>query len=228
MSLTPTILFSDHSLLIILKPPGLLTLPDGYNPALPHIRSLLQPVYGKLWIVHRLDRDTSGILLIARNETAHRNLNAQFEKGAVQKTYHALVVGNPNWDHKTCAAPLRSNVGRRKRSVVDMKQGKTAVTDFHCHMRFSDFTLVQANPRTGRTHQIRTHLYTLGHPIVSDGLYGTPIPPHRKLIPRLALHAFRIRFTHPVSGEAMDFEAPYPIDFQSMLSALLHKNHPTD
>src|SRR5512136_1995664 len=113
------ILYIDDVLLVINKPAGLPSLPDGYDPAAPHVRSLLEPYFGRIWIVHRLDRGTSGVLLLARSAEAHRALNTQFDQRQVRKTYHALIVGSPDWEVKTVDLPLRADVGHKHRTAVD-------------------------------------------------------------------------------------------------------------
>ncbi len=218
MTIVPKVIYKDDALLVIDKPAGLLSLPDGHDPSKPHVRNLLEPDYGRLWIVHRLDRQTSGVMALARNEDAHRDLNFQFSSRQVTKVYHAQVAGNPEWDEKIVDLPLRSNVGRRGRTVVDQIKGKYAFTNLHVLERFEDCALVEAQPKTGRRHQIRVHLYSLGHPVFSDPLYGSgEISPS---IGRTALHAFSLAINHPRIGKLVVFEAPYPNDFASALQHL--------
>ena len=218
MTLSPRIIYKDEALLVIDKPAGLLSLPDGHDPAKPHLRSILEPDYGRLWIVHRLDRETSGVMVLARNEDAHRDLNNQFSERQVSKVYHALVLGNPGWDEKVVELPLRSNVGRRGRTMVDLKKGKDAITHYRVLERFDDVTKVEARPKTGRSHQIRVHLYSIGHPVLSDPLYGSG---HRSAwAGRLALHAFSLDICYPQTGERVVFETPYPSDFATTIQNL--------
>jgi 23S rRNA-/tRNA-specific pseudouridylate synthase len=128
----------------------------------------LEQEYGRLWIVHRLDRETSGVLLLARSAEAHRLLNTQFEQHLVSKIYHALVIGSPDWQKKTISLPLRPNGDRHHRTVVDRDKGKPAVTRLNVMERFDHYCLVEAIPETGRTHQIRAHLSALGLYIMGD------------------------------------------------------------
>ncbi len=229
------LLWVDEYLLVVNKPTGLRTLPDGYNSDLPHIKSVLSPKYGRLWIVHRLDRETSGVLLLARTESAHRALNSQFADRQIQKTYHAILCGNPAWQMKRINEPLRSNRDRRHRTLVDHATGKPACTDFLVLERFGKFTLVEACPTTGRTHQIRAHAAALGYPIMEDSLYevigravkdstqgNADVKTEQKTagIDRLALHALRLNFTHPQFSTAMTIEAPYPDDFSCAVKRL--------
>jgi len=218
MTLVPQIIFIDEALLVIDKPAGLLSLPDGHDPQKPHLKSLLEPKFGRLWIVHRLDRETSGALVLARYEDTHRTLNYQFSNRLVTKTYHALVAGNPDWDETNVDMPLRSNVGRRGRTVVDQINGKEAISNFRVIERFDDVALVEAQPKTGRRHQIRVHLYNLGHPVLSDLLYGEGR--RSPWIDRLALHAFSLSFEHPQTRKSAVFEAQHPNNFASTLQEL--------
>ena len=218
MQLIPEIIHHDSALLVINKPPGLLSLPDGYDPTKIHLRASLEPNYGKLWIVHRLDKDTSGILVLARDEETHVHLNTQFSDRKVKKIYHAILVGVPSWEVETINSHLRANVGRRKRTVVDSVGGKPAITEFQILERFRNFSLVEARPKTGRTHQIRAHLYSLGHPILADPNYGGRKP--SPFINRLALHAKSLTLIHPKTGEVESYEAKNFNDFNTALDSL--------
>lgn len=209
------ILFDDADLLVVAKPAGLLAIRDGYDPAKPHLRALLEENHGPLWVVHRLDKDTSGLMILGRNPAAHKHLNAQFAAHRVTKTYHALVTGSPDWAQTEINAPLRSGVGRRNRTTVDWRRGKPAQTEIMVLQRFSAHTLIAARPRTGRTHQIRAHLYHLGHPLLADPLYGIGQP--SRLISRMALHARTLSFLHPATNNSIELTAEYPPDFAAAL-----------
>ncbi|PWH18625.1 MAG: RluA family pseudouridine synthase [Anaerolineae bacterium] len=216
------VIYSDDQLLVIHKPSGLRVLPDGYHPQIEHVRSVLEPHFGRLWIVHRLDKETSGVLLLARTAQAHRSLNLQFDHHAVEKIYHALVLGNPTWEEITIDYPLLVNGDRRHRTVVDLARGKAALTLCKRLETFKHCTLLSVQPKTGRTHQIRAHLAHLGYPILGDRLYGfsaaaflSPIS-----VERLALHAFSLSIQHPTKGERICWTAPYAADFQNWLERL--------
>lgn len=220
--LSKWVIHSDEHLLVINKPPGLPVLPDGYHPEREHVRSLLEPHYGRLWIVHRLDKETSGVLLLARSAQAHRSLNLQFDHHTVEKIYHALVVGIPAWEETTIRYPLRADGDRRHHTVVDPEKGKTAITLCKRVITFAECTLLSIQPKTGRTHQIRAHLAYLGHPILGDHLYGFS---DKKVslplsVDRVALHALSIAIDHPQTGERSCFEAVYPPDFQAWIRTL--------
>ena len=224
-------LYQDDAILVVNKPAGLSTLPDGYNPSLPHIKSVLEPQVGHLWIVHRLDKDTSGVLLLARSASAHRSLNSQFEQHLVSKVYHALVFGDPDWRTKTVSQPLRSNGDRLHRTVVDQVRGKPAVTHFKVLERFGHSCLVEAVPETGRTHQIRAHLFSLGLFILGDKLYArradlqdyehaAQFDLSVKSGIAMGLHSRSLEFTHPLNGQRLKFKATYPPGFSAVLEHL--------
>lgn len=226
-----SILYLDPSILAVNKPAGVPTLPEGWDRDAPCLVRLLKATYPDLWTVHRLDKDTSGVIVFARSAEAHRSLNAQFESRQTAKVYHALVVGAPEWDARSVALRLRANGDRRHRTVVDARLGKEAVTDLRVLRRFAAHALVEACPHTGRTHQIRAHLAAIGFPIVGDELYKRISPPQieprsnapeKVLIGRAALHALSLEFDHPLTGERLQIEALYPPDFIQALNLLSH------
>ena len=208
------ILHQDQAIIVLDKPAGLPVLPDGWEKDAPYLVKMLEEEFGKIFIVHRLDKITSGVMVFARNADAHRALNIQFENHEVQKVYRAIAEGNPKWDEHTAKHPLRVNVGHKHRTMVDEKHGVSAETRFKVLKRYPDHTLLEASPMTGRTHQVRVHAYALGHPLLGDVLYSAS---ETNLIARPALHAYSLTFTHPTTNERISFSAPYPADFESAL-----------
>jgi len=214
----PTTLYQDEFLLAVNKPAGLPTLPDGYNRAAPCLIDLLNQQFNRVWVVHRLDRDTSGVIVFARTAEVHRALNIAFDSRQVHKVYYAIVIGTPEWDERVIDLPLRPDGDRRHRTVIDRARGKPALTRVRVLERFTKHTLIEAQPETGRTHQIRAHLAALDLPLAGDGLYGGKDA--AALIQHTALHARSIEFTHPVTHEAVALSAPYPDDFTATLAQL--------
>ncbi|NIM94947.1 MAG: RluA family pseudouridine synthase [Anaerolineales bacterium] len=212
------VLWSDPHILVVNKPPGLLSIPDGYDPSLPHLQSILEPHFGRLWIVHRLDRWTSGVVILARDPSAHQHLNTQFQEHTVLKLYHALVAGRPPWEDKIIDLPLRPDGDRKHRTVIDPAGGKPAQTELRVLHRYNTYTLLEATPRTGRTHQVRAHLSAEGFPVIADPLYGDPSHPAHHALPRLGLHASSLSLQHPHTEEPVHYEPPYPDDFEAALS----------
>ena len=218
-----TVIFSDDHIIVVDKPAGLPTLPDGYDKAAPHLAQVLAPQFGKIWIAHRLDRGTSGLMVVARTAEAHRSLNMQFDGREVRKTYHALIVGEPPWEEYTVKFPLRPDGDRKHRTVVDHGKGKPAVTHLRVLQRCAAYALLEARPETGRTHQIRAHLAALRLPVLGDALYGgadEARDAENLLMNRTALHAHSLAFRHPVTEAPLVFEAPYPSDFARALRAV--------
>jgi RluA family pseudouridine synthase len=215
------ILHADDSILVVDKPAGIPVLPDGWEKGAPYLVKQLEEQFGKVWVVHRLDKITSGVLVFARTAEAHRTLNMQFERHEVRKIYHAIVVGTPAWDEHTARHPLRINIGHKHRTMVNHGKGKPSETHFHVLERFAGYSLLEAIPGTGRTHQIRVHAYALGHPLLGDTLYSAP---ETDCIHRPALHAHSLTFTHPATGERLTFTAPYPEDFSMVLKTLQTKS----
>jgi RluA family pseudouridine synthase len=216
-SIKNIILHEDAVLLVVNKPAGTPVLPDGWEKDAPYLVKLLTEQFGKLWVVHRLDKITSGVMVFARTAEAHRALNIQFEQHEAQKVYHAIVMGVPEWEQHTARHPLRVNVGHRHRTVVDQSKGKSSETAFRVLELYQGFSLLEAIPGTGRTHQIRVHAYAIGFPLLGDTLYSAPAS---DIISRPALHSQLLTFAHPASGEGVLFTAPFPDDFQTALEKL--------
>ena len=219
------LIFQDKHILVINKPAGIPVLPDGWEKDSLYLVKMLEEEFGnpstgsgqRLWVVHRLDKITSGVMVFAREAESHRALNMQFENHEVEKVYHAIVEGNPRWEEKTAKHPLRVNVGHKHRTVVDDRNGKSSETRFRLRKLYQSSALVEAMPTTGRTHQVRVHAKALGHPLVGDVLYGAA---ESKIIARPALHAWSLTFTHPITHERLTFKAEYPQDFATALKLL--------
>ncbi|MFO7151637.1 MAG: RluA family pseudouridine synthase [Bacillota bacterium] len=220
------IIYEDQDIIVINKPRGMVVYPAPGNYSGTLVNALLyhakdlSGINGVLrpGIVHRLDKDTSGAIVVAKNDQAHRTLADQFKGKKVKKTYLAIVWGNLPEDRATIEAPIGRHPVKRVEMAVDAKHGKEAITHFKVLERFGDFTFVEVNIETGRTHQIRVHMSYIGHPVVGDPLYSRKKNPFN--IKGQALHAFRLGLYHPRSGEFMTFEAPVPEDFNEILNIL--------
>lgn len=218
------VVYEDDALAVIDKPAGLVVHPAAGHPNGTLADGLKQR--GSTWsllggparagIVHRLDRDTSGLLVVAKTETAHRSLAAQLASRTLGRTYWALVWGVVAEETGTIEAPIgRDRRDRKKMAVAD--GGKEAVTDFTVIERLAEATVLDVNLRTGRTHQIRVHLAYISKPLVGDPVYGKRADPFAG---RPALHARQLRFTHPVDGRDCVFDAPLPTDLVQLLATM--------
>lgn len=234
------ILFEDNLILVINKPSGLLvhgltteddqvTLISWLYDHYPEMGEYTWPEPSRPGIVHRLDRDTSGVMLIAKNPETLTELQRQFHDREVHKKYLALVLGNPTWDEHTLKAPVARSQGTKRRAQY-LKlddRAKDAETHFTVRERYgagdSACALIEAEPKTGRTHQIRVHLGLLDHPILGDPWYRTKLSKklaERTQIPRLMLHAAELTITHPETGESQTFSANLPDDYGTTLTRL--------
>lgn len=228
-----SIVYEDADLVVVNKPAGMVVhvgagVKSGtlVNALLHHIRSL-STAGGELrpGIVHRLDKMTSGLVIVAKNDFAHRGLAAQFKGRDVQKTYTVLVHGRVAKDAGEIAAPIGRDPIRRVRMKVGGIRAREALTCYHVLRRFPQFTLLEAEPRTGRTHQIRVHFSSLGHPVVGDTLYGAPgklkiAGREEKTLPRNFLHASAVEFRHPRTRAWISLRAPLPGELERFLSSL--------
>ncbi len=227
------ILFEDERLLVINKPPGLVVHPAIGHPRGTLVNALLHHCHGELsgvggvarpGIVHRLDKDTSGCLVVAKNDTAHLALSTQFAKRKTTKVYQALVCGQPSEDQMSVKAPIgRHPVHRKKMAIMD--NGRASHTDFRTVEALNESALIEATLHTGRTHQIRVHLQHLGCPLIGDPVYADKsarmfTQKTGYQAPRQMLHARALSFTHPLSGKIMKVEAPLPEDFVDALNYL--------
>jgi len=218
------ILYEDAEVIAVDKPAGMVVhagagVHDGtLVNALLHRFQNLSGVGGALrpGIVHRLDRFTSGVILVARTDAAHRDLAAQFESRSVEKIYLALVHGEMKTDRGRIESPIARDPARRVRMTSRLARGRSALTEYRVLQRFEKFTLLEVRIGTGRTHQIRVHLASLHHPVAGDKLYGAPSSP----LGRNFLHAHRITFTSPASGNRVTVASPLPDELQRYLDAL--------
>jgi 23S rRNA pseudouridine1911/1915/1917 synthase len=230
-----TIVLEDEYLLVVEKPAGLVVHPaagnlDGtlVNALLHHCGGSLSGIGGvaRPGIVHRIDKDTSGLLVVGKTDVAHEGLAKQFAAHSIDRRYLAIVSGVPKASGGTVDAPLaRSSANRKKIAVVGAGRGKRAVTHWKRLQVLKDAALVECRLETGRTHQVRVHMASIGHPLVGDPVYGRSGNAHRKLLNELgfqrqALHAAELGFTHPVTNRALSFASPLPPDMQELLSAL--------
>lgn len=237
------ILYDDDALIVINKSANMIVHPGRGNylgtlaGALQFHFDKLSDVAGKLraGIVHRLDRDTSGVLVVAKDNTVHHHLSRQFEERTVEKEYRAITWGEVSFDRDYIETHVRVSNRNRERMMVCPEGGNSrhAATYYEVLERFRGFSFVRLCPQTGRTHQLRVHMHHLGHPIVADKLYEghtnlkrsdlleeVPDDENEILIGRQALHALKLGFDHPVTGKRMEFEAPLPDDFQRALGAI--------
>jgi tRNA pseudouridine32 synthase / 23S rRNA pseudouridine746 synthase len=232
------VLLADAHLLVVDKPAGRLVIPGRGGSELS-LREELEALYGRLWVVHRLDRGTSGVLVFARTAEAHRSLNIAFDRGEPRKRYLALVRGVPTWTEEirldVPLAPARR--GRMRPVLPGDPRGKPSVTVVRCLEVFplrpwmgAALSLVEALPETGRTHQIRVHLAAAGHPLAVDPDYGSNEPllglDARTLIARTPLHAAALTLAHPVEGRPLSLLAELPKDLAATLAALREGERP--
>lgn len=233
------ILFEDDAIIVINKPAALAVHPPRAglggtlaNALLHHFKQVSRADTARPGIVHRLDADTSGVIVCAKDESAHFKLAEQFEQRGVEKEYVAIVRGRVRADSGVIDRPIGRHPDHYEMQRVH-PEGKPAVTEYEVIERFKRFTLLRLRPRTGRTHQIRVHLGAIQHPVVSDRLYSTkppltlgevqgrePEPGEPPLIARQALHAAKLTFDHPRTGRRLTFEAPLPEDIKLALGAL--------
>ncbi|AEW03265.1 RNA pseudouridine synthase [Niastella koreensis] len=224
---------NDH-FIVINKPPGLLSIPDREGKEIS-LKDILQQKYGEIFTVHRLDRETSGIIVFAKDAETHKYLSQAFEERTVEKYYQGIVAGTLAEKQKTIEAPIAENTVRRGIMIIHQR-GKPAITDYEVLEDFGKFSLLQFRIHTGRTHQIRVHMQYVGHPLVCDELYGDGLPikissfkrnyklskneeEERPILARTGLHAQRLRFTD-MEGNVYDLEAEMPKDMRALLQQL--------
>jgi 23S rRNA pseudouridine1911/1915/1917 synthase len=198
------------------------------NALLHHCHGRLSGIGGvaRPGIVHRIDKDTSGLLVVAKTDPAHEGLAAQFAKHSIERRYAAIVAGLPKTGSGTVDANLaRSSTDRKKIAIVSVGRGKRAVTHWRLVETLKQAALMECQLETGRTHQVRVHMASIGHPLLGDPVYGRSRSEHREVLKRLefnrqALHAARLGFIHPITGGTLTFDSPIPSDMQQLLSYL--------
>ncbi|WP_295127926.1 RluA family pseudouridine synthase [uncultured Chitinophaga sp.] len=235
MRIEDIILFENDDFVALNKPSGLLTIPDRHDNELASLQGLLKKKYEQIFTVHRLDRETSGLILFAKHEASHKFLSQLFESRGVQKFYLGIINGELPTTQGSVDQPIMDHPVQKGKMVTNAK-GRPALSDYEVLENFSLFSLVKVQIHTGRTHQIRVHMKYLGHPIAVDELYGTATPiklsaikkkfklgkyteEEKPLLSRLALHAFQLRFTD-MHGMEQVMEAPLPKDMQAVLQQL--------
>lgn len=198
------IVYEDDDLLVVNKPAGLLSVPGREADPLANLVAQIQTKVPEALIVHRLDMDTSGLMVLAKNPETHRRLSKQFEQRETSKQYQAMCFGRPSMSQGLVCQPMRCDWENRPLQMIDFKLGKYAHTLWQVEEQLDNHFKVLLTPITGRSHQLRLHMKQLGHPILGDNLYADQ--PNQTAFSRLHLHAFRLGFQHPTTQQQMDFE----------------------
>jgi 23S rRNA pseudouridine955/2504/2580 synthase/23S rRNA pseudouridine1911/1915/1917 synthase len=231
----PIVLEITEDYVAVNKPPGMLTLPDRHDAELESLRGWMQKKFGQIWVIHRLDKDTSGLILFAKNEAAHKYYNGLFESREVTKIYKGIVAGKPLQSSGNIEVPIAEHPAKNGTMIV-LKKGKPSLTDYVVEQTWNQFSLLRFDLHTGRTHQIRVHCKHLGHPIVVDPLYGDGKPvllsaikkkfklsktqeEERPILNRLGLHSFSLDFINR-QGKPVHLEAPLPKDMEALMKQL--------
>lgn len=221
------ILYEDDYLMVVNKPKNMVVHPSAghtegtlVNAILAHCGDHLSGINGVLrpGIVHRIDKDTTGVLLVCKEDSVHRDLAEQLKEHSIKRRYRAVVCGNLKNDEGTVEGPIGRHPSDRKKMAINHKNGKEAVTHYRVLERFGQYTYIECRLETGRTHQIRVHMASIGHPLLGDTVYGSAKNPWK--LEGQTLHAMVLGFRHPVSGEYMEFEAPLPEYFLKLLDKL--------
>jgi 23S rRNA pseudouridine1911/1915/1917 synthase len=232
------IIFENKELVAINKPTGLLSIPDREQSQVS-LKELLQERYGEIYTVHRLDKDTSGVIVFAKDTTTHKYLSQLFESRNIEKYYQAIVLGSPVNDNGTIDAPIAEHAIEKGMMIIHQR-GKPSLTDYEVVQRFRFYSLVQFQIHTGRTHQIRVHSKNMGHPIACDPLYGDGKPillstikkkfklgkhteEERPMLNRVALHSYKIKFTD-ANDKPVYLVAELPKDMRALLQQLEKNN----
>jgi 23S rRNA pseudouridine1911/1915/1917 synthase len=240
MKIADITILETGDLIVLNKPTGLLSIPDREGKDIS-LKTLLQEKYDKIFTVHRLDRETSGVIVFAKTEKTHKHLSQQFEERQTEKIYAGLVIGSPLEKKGSIHAPIAEHSVKRGMMIIHQR-GKEALTDYKVLQDFGIYSWMEFRIHTGRTHQIRVHMKDIGHPIVCDELYGDGKPvllssfkakynlskkeeEERPILPRLALHAYRLKFKN-ITGQSIELEAPLPKDLKATLQQLKKRINP--
>jgi 23S rRNA pseudouridine1911/1915/1917 synthase len=229
------IIYQDDDIIVLNKPSGLLTIPDRFDKTQISLIELLKAEYEEVLVVHRLDRDTSGIMIFAKNATVHKFLNEKFQSQAIKKIYHAIVTGYFEQDELTINIPITNHPVKKGMMMASIK-GKPSLSILKVLEKFRNTTLIEVNLVTGRQHQLRVHCSAIGHPLLVDSLYGLTdsfllsnikrrykLKKHteeKPVISRITMHSYSIEFEHPKTGEIVLFTAEYPKDLRATLQLL--------
>lgn len=237
--MTPDIISENDHWIALNKPFGLLSIPDREGKEIS-LKEMLQDRYGQIFTVHRLDRNTSGVILFAKDEDTHKFLSQAFEERSVQKFYVGIVQGSPSQKQGRIDQPIAESTTKRGVMLIH-KRGKASITDYEVLEDFGSYSFVRFQIHTGRTHQIRVHMQFLGHPLVCDEIYGDPTPvllssikrkyklskselEERPIMSRLALHASELKF-EDINGEQYTMQAEMPKDMRALLQQLRKWKH---
>lgn len=227
------VIYEDKYLIVINKPAGLIVHPAGekktetlVNALLNHCGEEILKIGGneRGGLIHRLDKDTSGVMVIAKTEKIHNEIARQFKEREIEKTYIALAWGIIKQDKSQINTPIGRSIGNRIKMSIFSAKVRESTTFFSIKERFQDFTLLELKPKTGRTHQIRVHLASIGHPIIGDGVYGgekrttsSSLKEIKNKITRQLLHAYKLKFYHPILNKSVEFSAPLPPDMEYVI-----------
>lgn len=228
-------IFEDDYFLIINKAPSVLTIPDRWNDKLPSIYGILKEEYGNIFICHRIDRDTSGIMVFAKDAETHKYFNNLFENHEIEKIYHAIIEGQFGEDPIEIDIPIAADSAIKGKSIPSAR-GKASLTKVKLINNFRNSSLVKCLLITGRHHQIRVHLSAIGHPLLVDNIYGNRTEflvssvkkkfnlkkntEEKPMMVRNTLHAYSLKFKHPITNEEVEFTADYPKDFAATVQVL--------
>lgn len=221
------IVYEDNDVLLINKPKDMVVHPSAgheqhtiVNAVLYHCEGHLSSLNGVLrpGIVHRIDKDTTGVIVICKNDRAHRSLAEQLKEHTITRKYHAIVFNNMPQDEGTIDAPIGRSPNDRKKMAINRTNGRNAVTHYKVLQRFGKYTYIECQLETGRTHQIRVHMASIGHPLLGDQVYGPTKQPYK--LQGQTLHAKVLGFVHPTTGNYVEFDTPLPEYFQELLRKL--------